>query len=82
MSNPSSEKIRGMISGWTIYDHPHDRPDCFVARRWFALDGEVLQTSDVFAASTLDEVRAMMPPGFVRFPRHGLDDPSIIEVWL
>lgn len=82
MSESSSEKTQRMISGWTIYDHPDGQPDRFVARRWFTLEGKVVQTNDVVAAPTLDAVRALMPTGFVRFARHGLDDPSIVEVWL
>lgn len=82
MSEPPLDKTQGMISGWTIYDRPNGQPDRFVARRWFTLDGKVVQTNDVVTAPTLDEIRALMPTGFVRFARHGLDDPSIVEVWL
>jgi len=71
-----------MIIGWTIYDHPRDYPDCFVARRWLTRNKQVIQTNDVLAAPTLDEIRALIPPGLVCFARHGLEDPAVVEVWL
>ena len=70
------------LTGWTVYDHPRDYPDCFIARRWIAVGGEVVPTTDMFTGATLDEVRALLPPGLVYFPRAEQDDPKIVEVWL
>lgn len=69
---------------WTIYDHPKDHPDSFVARLWIVeLDAKlIIATSDMFVASTLEELRSLLPPGLNRIPRYASDDPIIIEAWL
>lgn len=33
-------------------------------------------------APTLDEARALLPPGLFRTDRHPEDDPKIVEVWI
>jgi hypothetical protein len=70
------------LTGWTVYDHPRDYPHDFVARRWVAVGAHVQPTSDMFTAPTLDQVRTLLPPGLVCFPRFENDDPKIVEVWL
>jgi len=70
------------LTGWTVYDHPRDYPAHFVARRWVAAGGDVIPTDDMFIADTLDELRALLPPGMVCFPRMPLDDPKIVECWM
>jgi len=71
-----------MMQGWTIYDHPRDYPDVFVARRWYAQAGAVVPTHEMFTAGTLDELRALLPPGLVLLPRMPGDHPNIVEVWI
>jgi hypothetical protein len=66
------------VNIWVIYDHPLDRPDAFVARRWFLEE----PTDDVFVAETLEMLRAKLPPGLVCLARHPTDDPRIVETWL
>lgn len=69
---------------WTIYARPSDYPDRFVARRYDVLRGhsEPVRTDVVVTASSLDEVRDMLPPGLCRMPRSPGDDPVIVETWL
>jgi hypothetical protein len=76
----SEEPKEEDLSIWTVYAHPRDYPDHFVARR-FVL-ATATPTSDVLIASTLDDLRAMLPPGFYRMPRMPGDDVNIIEVWI
>lgn len=75
-----------MMVGWTIYAKPKDFPDKFVARRWCALDGEVLATEDHFADKDLDtvrrHVRRKMNGRGVNMGRQPGDDPVILETWL
>ncbi|MCC6172097.1 MAG: hypothetical protein IT481_08715 [Gammaproteobacteria bacterium] len=71
-----------MLEGWTIYDHPLDYPQHFVARRWTARDGEVMATAEMYIGETLAEVRELLPPGLVCIPRLPADDPAIVECWL
>jgi len=66
---------------WTIYHKPDDYPDEFVARRWEILI-DITATNDMFVADTLEELRALLPPGLVCLHRQPLDDPRIVEVWL
>jgi hypothetical protein len=70
------------LTGWAVYDHPRDYPQSFVARRWVGIAGKMIPTADMFVAETLDEVRALLPPGLVYFPRRRGDDPVIVETWL
>lgn len=70
------------LSMWTVYDHPTDFPDSFVARR-FEIRGDVCPTNEFFLAKTLPEVReAMRKRGLFCLPRDGGDDPKIVETWL
>ncbi len=69
---------------WTVYDHPSDAPEWFVARRWTITadgartsDGEFVLAGDVEVIR--DEMRHM---GLTRIERAPSDDPVIMETWL
>ncbi len=68
---------------WTIYDHPKDVPDAFVARR-FALDaGSARAELLSIVASDLAEIRAWFAAaGLTCLARAHDDDPVIVECWL
>ncbi|MCK1742157.1 hypothetical protein IVA80_15135 [Bradyrhizobium sp. 139] len=67
------------IETWTIYDHPRDWPNHFVARRF---EGET-PTPEVLYSTDLDQLRmALLGRGLVPFARHQQDDPVIVETWL
>lgn len=73
------------LSLWTIYDHPTDVPEPFgfVVRRWLvATDVETAPDSEVKFAMTLEEARALVPPGLYRLDRDPNDDPKIVETWI
>lgn len=63
---------------WTIYKHPLDYPDKFVARK-FILDKP---TEEILIGDTLEEVRSLLPKGFTRIERNPSDVLSIVETWL
>lgn len=63
---------------WTIYKHPSDYPDKYVARK-FILDKP---TSEILIGDTLEEIRKMLPLGLTRFDRNPEDDPVIVETWI
>lgn len=75
-----------ILEGWTVFDHPSDFPNSFVARRWIAKsDGTVEQTDSVLICPNLDALRwalAANYPHLVPVPRMMRDDPKIVEVWL
>jgi hypothetical protein len=67
---------------WAVYEHPSDYPDKFVARLWEASAAGDHATECVVTGSTLEGVRAALPRGLHRIPRHANDDPRIVECWL
>lgn len=67
---------------WTIYDHPLDHPEHFVAREWRIGPGVAEPTDVIVLCDTLEEARDAVPPGLVCLQRHPMDDPVIIETWL
>lgn len=67
---------------WTVYEHPRDYPDKYVARKSLATHPEPTRTDDMFTADSLNEVRALLPPGLYCFHRSPEDDPAIVEIWL
>lgn len=70
--------MKGQVITRTIYDHPKDYPDKFVARK-FILDK---LTSEILLGDTLEEVRSQLPLGLTCFERHETDDPVIVETWM
>jgi hypothetical protein len=69
---------------WTVYDHPVDHPDSFVARK-FEIDSisGAKPTTDVIVAKGLDRIRLiMMARGLTCLARDEGDDPKIIETWI
>jgi hypothetical protein len=76
---------RGVLSTWTIYDHPDDCPGLFVARRFESGKGkpEPVPTIDAFGSHELEPLRRCFElAGLVVIPRYEADEPQIVEVWL
>lgn len=69
---------------WTVYDHPTDYPDHYVARLWEINGrGEEVATDTVMFSDSLEWLRMQLErAGFVRIPRAELDDPKILESWI
>lgn len=67
---------------WTVYDHPLDYPESFVARKCIVDRRGIVHSDKMFKADTLDELRALLPAGLYRIHRYEQDDPMIVEVWL
>jgi hypothetical protein len=67
---------------FTIYDHPKDYPDHFVARGWLIEDGEAKPTNALLFAESLENLRKQLPVGLFCLTRHENDDPNIIETWI
>jgi hypothetical protein len=69
---------RGFLPIWTVYDHPTDHPDTFIARR-FENDKP---TTDAIAGD-LDLIRkCMQRAGLTCLMRAASDDAKIVETWL
>lgn len=73
-----------LLSMWTIYDHPIDAPDLYVARKWLVGPGEtVIATDETITREKLEDIReSMVSAGLTRLHRQPEDDPVIVETWL
>jgi hypothetical protein len=69
------------LSLYTVYENPFDYPGKFVVRRFEVFTGAT-DPNPLIVCDTLEEVRAVLPPGLVCLPRHPDDDPVILETWL
>lgn len=71
------------LTMWTVYDHPLDFPDEFIARKWEVDAGGPRMTSECIASPDIDAIRiALQAKGLVKLMRQDDDDPVIVEVWL
>ena len=70
--------VKENVTLWTVYKHPRDYPDKFVARK-FIMDKP---TSEILICESLEEVRMLLPPGLTRIERDEDDKPVIVEVWM
>ena len=69
---------------WTLYDHPADYPDSYVARRFeVGPDCRAVATAVVVVSTSLMAVReSMAVRGLTPLARARGDDPCIIESWI
>lgn len=68
---------------WTIYDHPKDAPDAFVARKWLITAGQAEASGETMTESDLETLRKYMrETGLTCLHREVDDDPVIVESWV
>lgn len=72
------EKAARIMPMITIYEHPDDYPDKYVARVWDANEPTHLIT----LADTLDEIRKTIPQNMVLIQKCRTDEPCIVELWI
>ncbi len=73
----------GVLAQWTIYDHPTDHPDLFVARRFDIGQGVFMATSHLIGAKDIEALReTFRRHGMACLPRLAEDEPQIVEVWM
>jgi hypothetical protein len=77
---------RGVLNIWTIFDHPLDFPNDYVARRFevgAAPDpGETRATDDVIIGELRIIRTSFRRCGLTCLKRSDADEPQIIESWL
>ena len=75
-------RLRSCLPVWTIY-RPTTReyPGVWVARMHVVLP-EPRPTRFLLCHDTLEELRAILPPGLTRMTRDPGDSPEIVESWL
>lgn len=78
---PLRDNALGM---WTVYNHPFDYPDSYVARLWVvSSDGNHGPTETMIVTDDLGYIREKLASrGLVRLERDERDDPKIMETWL
>ena len=72
------------LAMWTVYQHPLDYPNKFVARRWDIEPGVTKPSASVIITPDLQTLQDILQfeMGLVRQVRWPQDDPTIVEVWL
>jgi hypothetical protein len=73
----------GKLSMWTVYDHPSDYPEEFVARQHVSDAGSSRPTPNAFRTRRLETMRMILQiAGLVPMARDPGDDKKIVETWL
>lgn len=71
---------------WTLYEHPLDYPEGYVARLWcVTTDGGAQASETAFYGETrgdVDEFFAERYPELFFVPRAENDEPQILGVWM
>lgn len=72
-----------MFKLWTIYAHPRDYPEGYVAREWIVNGQGSEYPGPARYRPDLEAARAAVPPQFDhRLVRNPDDDPSVVETWI
>jgi len=73
------------MSVWTVYDHPTDFPNNYVARRFeISEGGELKATDSIIISPDLETLRRVLlvETGLTCLARMEGDDPKIVETWI
>lgn len=74
--------LRERLPMWTVYDHPLDHPDVYVARLSLTLP-EPVHLPMALACPELEPIREQLASlGLTRLHRFPNDDPVILETWI
>lgn len=67
----------------TVYDHPSDYPDEYIARRFTIDDGQFIgEAEPCFRAKSISAIeRQLIAMGLTRMPNTGDSDIAIVSVW-
>lgn len=76
--------VREVLSIWTMYDSPADKPGYFVLRRHVLLnDSTHGPTTEAYCSQDIEPLREMMMQrGLTCMARQPGDEPQIVEIWL
>jgi hypothetical protein len=73
---------RGVLSMWTVYDHPRDFPHSYVARRFEVGQDGAHPTEDFIQGDLAIIRKSFSQCGLVCLTRDESDEPQIMETWL
>jgi hypothetical protein len=72
-----------MMPMWTVYDHPSDHPESFVARQHLAGDGKSTATPYQLTTDNIETIRMVLRhAGLTPIERDPKDDAKIVETWI
>jgi hypothetical protein len=80
-----SSDPKPVLAMWTIYDHPTDYPNHFVARKYIIAQGtrDPIGTKEVRLEAHLYVLREHFAGlGLMCVPRWEEDDTKIVETWM
>lgn len=78
-----TDDVSGMLGMVTVYDHPKDYPEHYVARQFWSGRNIILRDGIISISTSLEEVRRVLANcGLVKLDRNKEDDPAIVETWL
>ena len=70
---------------WTVYKHPKDYPDEYVARKFVITEDFYEPSNESISSRSLRDVRNVLRSlyrGLIQLKRSPDDEPHIVEVWL
>jgi hypothetical protein len=72
------------LAMWTVYAHPKDYPEKYVARRFDVDDKGAKPSESVIIAPDLETLRTVLEieMHLTCLPRDRNDDPVIVETWI
>lgn len=74
-----------LMSTWTVYDHPADYPNSYVARRFEVIPGQLepRRTNDLYLARDIEQMNQHFERlGLAFLSRFEADEPQIMGVWM
>lgn len=75
--------MSGALEMWTVYDHPRDFPEYFVARKFLVEGGQPRSTPQAVVCKQLAPLREWLAVrGLVPLARNDGDDSVIVESWV
>lgn len=75
-------RLRARLPMWVVYDQTtREYPGMWVSRMHITLP-EPRPTRFVMSHDSLEELRALLPPGLSRLSRDKSDPPEVVEIWL
>jgi hypothetical protein len=96
MSRLSDDKIalpeqmpvpEGALVFWIIWDHPEDFPTGYLLRaqivvRDIGSGSKIRHSNAKWYADNPEKLRAILPPGLIKFARQEGDPPHLLETWM
>jgi len=73
---------RDRLAIWTVYDHPPDYPEHFVARKFNVSAAGAVPCGTLVISTNLEDLQdELVAHGLSRLERSPQDDPKVLESW-